>query len=49
MKRQGRLTELRRRLRATGGGGRKLRALAQLLAPYRWRVIAMFTSLVVAT
>ncbi len=49
MKRQGRLTELQRRLRATGGRGRKLRALAQLLAPYRWRVIAMFTSLVVAT
>jgi ABC-type multidrug transport system fused ATPase/permease subunit len=44
-----RLTELRRRLRATGGRGRKLRGLAELLAPYRWRVLAMFVSLVVAT
>jgi ABC-type multidrug transport system fused ATPase/permease subunit len=41
--------ELRRRLRETGGRGRKLRGLAELLAPYRWRVIAMFTSLVLAT
>ena len=49
MKHHGHLTELRRRLRATGGRGRKLRALARLLAPYRWRVIAMFTSLVVGT
>jgi ABC-type multidrug transport system fused ATPase/permease subunit len=41
--------ELRRRLRETGGRGRKLRGLAQLLAPYRWRVLAMFVSLVAAT
>jgi ATP-binding cassette subfamily B protein len=41
--------ELRRRLRATGGRGRKLRGLAELLAPYRWRVTAMLFSLIVAT
>jgi ATP-binding cassette, subfamily B, bacterial len=41
--------ELRRRLRETGGRGRKLRGLGELLAPYRWRVVAMFASLVVAT
>jgi ABC-type multidrug transport system fused ATPase/permease subunit len=41
--------ELRRRLRETGGRGRKLRGLAELLAPYRWRVSAMFISLVLAT
>ena len=45
----GRGAELRRRLRETGGRGRKLRGLAQLLAPYRWRVLAMFASLVLAT
>ncbi|MGA9857537.1 MAG: ABC transporter ATP-binding protein [Solirubrobacteraceae bacterium] len=44
-----RSAELRRRLRQTGGRGRKLRGLAGLLAPYRWRVVAMFTSLVLAT
>jgi ATP-binding cassette, subfamily B, bacterial len=44
-----RLTELRRRLRAGGGRGRKLRGLAEVLAPYKWRVLAMFTSLVIAT
>jgi ATP-binding cassette subfamily B protein len=42
-------TELRRRLRETGGHGRKLRGLAEILAPYRWRVLAMFVSLVLAT
>ena len=42
-------SELRRRLRQTKGRGRKLRGLAVLLSPYRWRVAAMFTSLVVAT
>jgi ATP-binding cassette subfamily B protein len=47
--RQGRINDLRRRLRETGGRGRKLRGLAELLAPYRWRVLAMFVSLVVAT
>ena len=41
--------EIRRRLGATGGRGRKLRGLAELLSPYRWRVVAMFTSLVIAT
>jgi ATP-binding cassette subfamily B protein len=41
--------ELRRRLRQTQGRGRKLRGLAVLLSPYRWRVAAMFTSLVVGT
>ncbi len=41
--------ELRRRLRETGGRGRKLRGLAELLSPYRWRVAAMFTALVLAT
>ena len=41
--------ELRRRLQETGGRGRKLRGLAALLAPYRWRVVAMFTALVLAT
>jgi ABC-type multidrug transport system fused ATPase/permease subunit len=44
-----RLAELRRRLRETGGRGRKLRGLLELLAPYRWRVVAMFVSLLAAT
>jgi ABC-type multidrug transport system fused ATPase/permease subunit len=44
-----RRTELRRRLRETGGRGRKLRGLAEILAPYRWRVMAMFVALVAAT
>jgi ATP-binding cassette, subfamily B, bacterial len=43
------LAELRRRLRQTSGRRRKLRRLAQLLAPYRWRAVAMLVSLVVAT
>ena len=43
------VTEVRRRLQETGGRGRKLRGLAEILAPYRWRVAAMFTSLVLAT
>ena len=34
------VAEFRRRLAETSDGGRKLRALAELLAPYRWRVIA---------
>ncbi len=42
-------SELQRRLRETGGRGRKLRGLAELLAPYRWRVLAMCVSLVAAT
>ena len=41
--------EVRRRLQETGGRGRKLRGLAELLSPYRWRVAAMFASLVAAT
>ena len=44
-----RTADLRRRLRATGGRGRKIRGLIELLAPYRWRVLAMFVSLVLAT
>jgi ABC-type multidrug transport system fused ATPase/permease subunit len=41
--------ELRRRLHATSGRRRKLRGLIELLSPYRWRVLAMFVSLVAAT
>jgi ATP-binding cassette subfamily B protein len=44
-----RAMDLRRRLRETGGRGRKLRGLAVLLAPYKWRVAAMFVALVAAT
>ncbi len=43
------LAELRRRLQATRGRGRKIRGLIELLKPYRWRVIAMFTALIAAT
>ncbi len=43
------MSDLRRRMRQTGGRGRKLRGLIELLRPYRWRVTAMFTSLVIAT
>ena len=41
--------ELRRRLRQTGGRGRKLRGLAALLRPYRGRVILMFVALLAST
>jgi len=41
--------ELRRRLRATGGRGRKLRGLAFLLKPYRRRIVLMFLALIAAT
>jgi ABC-type multidrug transport system fused ATPase/permease subunit len=41
--------EMRRRLRETGGRGRKVRGLIELLSPYRWRVVAMFASLLIAT
>ena len=41
--------EFRRRFAETSGGGRKLRGLAEILAPYKWRVLAMFLSLVAAT
>ena len=44
-----RLAELRRRLRQTGGRGRKLRGLIELLRPYRGRVALMFGTLLVAT
>jgi ABC-type multidrug transport system fused ATPase/permease subunit len=44
----GRRAEIRRRLRATRGRGRKLRGLWRLLSPYRWRVLAMLLSLVAA-
>ncbi len=44
-----RSADIRRRLRETGGRGRKLRGLAEIMAPYRWRVLAMFVALVVAT
>ena len=44
-----RLADLRRRFRATSGRRRKLRGLIELLAPYRWRVFAMLSSLVIAT
>jgi ABC-type multidrug transport system fused ATPase/permease subunit len=42
-------SELRRRLQQTTGRGRKLRGLIDLLAPYRWRVLAMMIALVLAT
>jgi ABC-type multidrug transport system fused ATPase/permease subunit len=44
-----RLADLRRRLRQTGGRGRKLRGLLVLLRPYRARVALMFAALVLAT
>jgi ATP-binding cassette subfamily B protein len=44
-----RSAELGRRLRQTSGRGRKVRGLAQLIAPYKWRFFAMLFSLVSAT
>ena len=44
-----RAAELVRRVRQTGGRGRKLRGLIEILSPYRWRVLAMFLSLLIAT
>ncbi len=41
--------EMRRRLRQTGGRGRKIRGLLQLLRPYRGRVVLMFAALLFAT
>jgi ATP-binding cassette subfamily B protein len=41
--------ELRRRLRATGGRGRKVRGLIELLRPYRSRTLLMFLALVFGT
>ena len=43
------MDEFRRRLHQSRGRGRKLRGLAEIVAPYRWRVLAMFVSLVAAT
>jgi ATP-binding cassette subfamily B protein len=45
----GRITRARETLRETGGRGRKLRGLLRLLRPYRWRVVAMLVSLLLAT
>ncbi|HEX8101820.1 MAG TPA: ABC transporter ATP-binding protein [Solirubrobacteraceae bacterium] len=44
-----RLPELRRRLRAGGGRGRKLRGMLVLLRPYRGRTALMFLALLAAT
>ena len=44
--RQRRRQELRRRLAATRGRGRKLRGLVELLRPYRGRVVLMLVALV---
>jgi ABC-type multidrug transport system fused ATPase/permease subunit len=41
--------DLRRRLRATGGRGRKLRGIIELLRPYRGRTALMFLALVIGT
>ncbi len=46
---ESRLDDIRRRLRGTSGRGRKLRGLLVLLAPYRWRVVAMFAALILGT
>ena len=43
------LEEFRRRLRATGGRGRKLRGLFELLRPYRGRVMLAFLALLLST
>src|SRR5579884_1369820 len=44
-----RVGRMRRRLRASGDRGRKVRGLLELLSPYRWRVLAMLVSLLAAT
>jgi len=44
-----RVADLRRRLRGTGGRGRKLRGLLELLRPYRARVALTGLALVLAT
>jgi ABC-type multidrug transport system fused ATPase/permease subunit len=41
--------DLRRRLRETGGRGRKLRGIIELLRPYRRRTTLMFVALVLGT
>jgi hypothetical protein len=43
------LAELRRRLRQTGGRGRKLRGLLELLRPYRGRTLLMLGALLLST
>ncbi len=43
------VNDIRRRVKQSRGRGRKVRGLIELLAPYRWRVFAMFASLVAAT
>jgi ATP-binding cassette subfamily B protein len=43
------MNRLLERLRETGGRGRKLRGLLEIMAPYRWRVIGMLTALVAST
>ncbi|HUA72362.1 MAG TPA: ABC transporter ATP-binding protein [Solirubrobacteraceae bacterium] len=43
------MNDIRRRVRQSRGRGRKVRGLVELLAPYKWRVLAMFLSLVAAT
>jgi ABC-type multidrug transport system fused ATPase/permease subunit len=44
-----RIADIRRRLRGTSGRGRRIRGLIGLLHPYRLRVAAMFTTLIVGT
>jgi ABC-type multidrug transport system fused ATPase/permease subunit len=41
--------DLRRRLRETGGRGRKLRGIIELLRPYRTRTAFMFVALILGT
>jgi ABC-type multidrug transport system fused ATPase/permease subunit len=41
--------DLRRRLQETGGRGRKLRGIVELLRPYRTRTALMFVALVIGT
>jgi len=43
------VNEIRRRIAQSRGRGRKVRGLIDLLKPYKWRVLAMFVSLVAAT
>jgi ATP-binding cassette subfamily B protein len=43
------MNRLLERLRETGGRGRKLRGLVEIVSPYRWRVAAMLTALVAST
>ncbi len=44
-----RISDIRRRLRGTSGRGRRIRGLVGLLRPYRLRVAAMFTALILGT